>query len=111
MLRHEMIFILIQRLSNPCSPKHFTEFDPNAVLQKASKLPPNEQVSPEVRFEGRTALITGAGQGLGRAYALMYARLGANVVINDVSEKSANAVVEEITKGKIFMFCRCEVSL
>ena len=44
--------------------------------------------------------MTGAGQGLGRAYALMYARLGANVVVNDVSEKGANAVVEEITKGE-----------
>ena len=30
----------------------------------------------------------------------MYARLGANVVVNDVSEKGANAVVEEITKGE-----------
>jgi hypothetical protein len=31
----------------------------------------------------------------------MYARLGANVVVNDVSEKAANAVVDEITKGKL----------
>ena len=65
------------------------------------KLPPNEQSSPEVRFDGKTVLITGAGQGLGRAYALMYARLGANVVVNDVSEKHANAVVDEITKCEI----------
>ena len=63
------------------------------------KLPPNEQSSPEVRFDGKTALITGAGQGLGRAYAVMYGRLGANVVVNDVSEKHANAVVDEIVKG------------
>lgn len=63
------------------------------------KLPPNVQSTPEVRFDGRTVLITGAGQGLGRAYALMYARLGANVVINDVNEKNANTVVDEIVKG------------
>lgn len=63
------------------------------------KLPPNKQASPEVRFDGKTAVITGAGQGLGRAYALMYARLGANVVVNDVSEKGAQSVVDEITKG------------
>ena len=43
--------------------------------------------------------MTGSGAGLGRAYALMYSRLGANVVINDVNEKNANSVVEEIRKG------------
>ena len=63
------------------------------------KLPANTQSSPEVRFDGKTVLITGAGQGLGRAYALMYARLGANVVVNDVSEQGASSVVNEITKG------------
>lgn len=62
-------------------------------------LPANKQASPEVRFDGKTVLITGAGQGLGRAYALMYGRLGANVVVNDVSEKGANAVVDEVIKG------------
>ena len=36
---------------------------------------------------------------MGRAYALMYGRLGANVVVNDVSEKGANAVVDEVIKG------------
>ena len=61
----------------------------------------NKQSSPEVRFDGQTVIVTGSGQGLGRVYALMYARLGANVVVNDVSEKGANSVVEEITKGEI----------
>jgi multifunctional beta-oxidation protein len=32
----------------------------------------------------------------------MYAKLGANVVVNDLNEKGANAVVEEITKGQLF---------
>ena len=59
----------------------------------------NKQSSPEVRLDGQTVIVTGAGAGLGRAYSLMYGRLGANVVVNDVSEKGAKAVVDEIVKG------------
>ena len=42
------------------------------------------------------AVITGAGRGLGRAYALAYGREGAAVVVNDVDAASAAGVVDEI---------------
>jgi NAD(P)-dependent dehydrogenase (short-subunit alcohol dehydrogenase family) len=44
----------------------------------------------------RTVVITGAGGGLGRAYALAFAQEGANVVINDIRAEAAQAVAEEV---------------
>jgi len=46
--------------------------------------------------DGRTVIITGAGGGLGRAYALAFAAEGANVVVNDIRRDAAESVVAEI---------------
>lgn len=50
-------------------------------------------------YSGRTFIVTGAGQGLGRAHALLLASLGGNVVVNDRVAEQASAVVDEITRA------------
>ena len=50
-------------------------------------------------LEGKAVVVTGAGRGLGRAYALHAAGAGASVVVNDVDGESAEKVVSEIREA------------
>ena len=48
-----------------------------------------------MRLAEKIAIITGAAQGIGRAYALRFAREGAHVVVADLREDAAQAVARE----------------
>jgi len=50
-------------------------------------------------LEGKAVVITGSGSGLGAAYAREAASLGAQVVVNDVNEENAAAIVGEVTEA------------
>jgi len=64
-----------------------------------------------VTLAGKTAIITGAASGIGRAAALLFAAEGANVVVADIDEDGGDAVAAEIeAAGGQALFVRTDVS-
>jgi NAD(P)-dependent dehydrogenase (short-subunit alcohol dehydrogenase family) len=55
------------------------------------------------RLASKVALITGAGSGLGREMALLFAREGAYVVINDIDSEAGERTASEIGDGGLFV--------
>jgi NAD(P)-dependent dehydrogenase (short-subunit alcohol dehydrogenase family) len=64
-----------------------------------------------VSLEGRVALVTGAGEGIGRGCALVLAAAGADVVVNDINPETGEATVAAVRqKGRRSLFAPADVS-
>jgi glucose 1-dehydrogenase len=67
--------------------------------------------SPARMLEGKVAIVTGAGSGMGAATARLFAASGASVVAADVDDALGDAVVAEIAAaGGTASYCHCDVS-
>ncbi|KAL8947370.1 MAG: hypothetical protein Q9222_006348 [Ikaeria aurantiellina] len=83
----------VNDFSEPSYPSGVADF--MTLLEEASKLGDND-TGEALDFSNKVVLITGAGGGLGRSYALLFAKLGASVVVNDLM--NPDDVVQEIQK-------------
>ncbi|MDD7016011.1 MAG: SDR family NAD(P)-dependent oxidoreductase [Firmicutes bacterium] len=62
-------------------------------------------------LEGKSAIVTGAGNGIGKAIAVMLASLGANVMACDIEADSVANTAREITKeGYTAISCPCDIT-
>ncbi|KEF61024.1 uncharacterized protein A1O9_02588 [Exophiala aquamarina CBS 119918] len=87
----------VNDFSKPEYPSSSRDFQ--QVVATTRNLPPNSP-GKNITFDGKVVLITGAGSGLGRAYALYFGMLGARIILNDLKEPSSVAAEIRSTGGE-----------
>lgn len=69
------------------------------------------EMNDRLRFDGKTAVVTGSASGMGKATAIAFANAGANVVLADVAAGAGQAVAEQISNtGGGAVFRKTDVS-
>src|SRR5660398_181255 len=63
-----------------------------------------------MRLENKVVIITGAGSGIGKKTAILFAKEGAKVIVADVNEKGGNERVDEIKKNGEGFFAKLDVT-
>ncbi len=58
--------------------------------------------SKQKRLEGKVAIVTGSGQGIGRAEAMLFASQGAKVIVNDVGKTVEGKSTAEVVAQEIY---------
>lgn len=61
-------------------------------------------------FSGKTVIVTGSGAGMGRAAAVGFAKLGASLVVNSVSDSAAKVCDELVAQGFPAVFVKADIS-
>lgn len=91
--RLKTLFVHVQHLSQLVMYNYLRK----CILNSGAS-PPIRRASTEarpLRFDGQTAIVTGAGRGLGKEYALLLASRGANVVVNDYGGDRSNKLLAD----------------